>query len=182
MNEADIFEARWKGTIELDTEAVEVMSLDGLAFAVVAFRVEEMGGTKITRDGRKRRKDVFNVEDARALVGNLRDEAVQFLAGHPMSLSELSEDDLELGADDELAESQVSTEPIQEPSGVVMHALDYKKTAKAEASGRDGVKVGKFSADDLPVPTAGGDVEQLGSIHPDGYKGKDKILRRFLES
>lgn len=87
---ADLFEGRFKGTVDLDAEALSAVTLDGLVFAVVAVRVEELGATTMTRDGRTRRKDVFKVEEARFMVGENRDHGMEFIAGREVELPQLA--------------------------------------------------------------------------------------------
>lgn len=201
-NQVELNEARWKGTIDLDAEVLKETTLDGLMFAVVAYRVEELGATKLMSDGRRRRKDVYNVEDARILTGHLRDQAVQFLAMRgeltaPMSelpnpehvveespaadVDEVSASITELKR--EVRREVLSDDDEVEVEGVVGSIHDYRKTATPEPSGRSGPKVGKFDPDgglheESSVVSERGHV---GSIRPPEYKGKDKALKRFIE-
>lgn len=80
--EFDRVEARWKGTTDLDRDAVKAMNLDGLAFFVVGCRVEKME-LSVNKQGETVRKDVLDVSDVRALLGNHRSMAVDFLSGEP---------------------------------------------------------------------------------------------------
>ncbi len=183
----DLFQARWKGITDLDRETVENTSLDGLAFAVIAFRVEETGGTKLTPDGKKRRKDIFNVEDARVLIGQAREEAVRYLEAtngmehpvfpqseiaHTRSLSVLPS-----------VESMQEHPSFEDTSEVVKLGSihDYKTGAKqtSNESEKSGFKVAKLREESSPAPME--DHKNLGSIRRSDYKG-DKILQNFLES
>src|SRR4051812_32254645 len=85
--DAEIFEVRWEGTTDLDKDAMDAGDLDGLVFAVVAYRVKEAGATSLVKS-KTRRKDVYHIEEFRVMTNELRSQAVQFLAGKDPQSSE----------------------------------------------------------------------------------------------
>ena len=100
--DAEVFEVRWEGTTDLDEEAMSAGDLDGLVFAVVAYRVQEAGATRLVK-AHRRRKDVYRVEEFRVMTGELRQQAVQFLTGKaPQEFEQLA---LDIGDDSQLLAS-----------------------------------------------------------------------------
>lgn len=191
--EVDRVEARWKGTTDLDTEAVKAMRLDGLMFFIVGVRTEQMGATRIAKDGQTVRKDIFDVIEARALLGDHRSQAVDFLSGEPSleeitgrmeSFEEPPSDSNDL-SDGNFVAISVPVPPIAvdqevrmaedfEAEGVIGSLYDYKATSQTvEPMGGGGPKVAKFErVDDAPET-----VKTVG----EGRKYKDKALARFME-
>jgi hypothetical protein len=234
-HEIEQWQGRFTKTFDIDRDNLEQMRLDKVVLWVVATRAGD-SNFKVLDSGEVRKVTVYKVEDAAPLSGELRDQAMTFLAHGPghghfalapegftldTTTGEVPNDGTlvceehgryfaEEGCEgctqafeDSLAAQRVDTqgEPPRDESDsatdvaeapseaaggpeVVGRLDEYKDGAVPERSGGSGPKVAKFNPDEMEpdgaIPV--GDREFIGSVYPDGHKGRDKVLQRAMEA
>lgn len=77
--EVNLFEGRLQGGFELDELQSGKLNLDRIAVFVVAARLGK-ASVEATKDGDVKRTNTFIVSELQILEGELRDQAIQYLA------------------------------------------------------------------------------------------------------
>lgn len=179
-------QARFTGTFDLDERDLEALAMDRVAFLVVAVRIEEMKA-KVTPDADVKRVNVLRVQDARVARGDLREDAVEWLAGKNGQMTMDFREKLGLAPPDgpefdrpdhvdENGEILSEVEVVAEPRETT------ERVPTTPLSGQPGVA--KFDPDsfegipdsDAPVPSEG------WSANVYSRERKDDRLRQFMET
>jgi hypothetical protein len=105
--EVNVYEGSLSGKFELDDAQAEKLSLDRIAVFVVAARLGK-ASVEATKDGDVKRTNSFVVSELQILEGELRDQAIQYLAMPNQGVLEFGVEDDE---DDEL-EEMVAAVPV----------------------------------------------------------------------
>lgn len=103
--EVNVYEGSLTGKFELEDAQAEKLSLDRIAVFVVAARLGK-ASVEATKDGDVKRTNTFVVSELQILEGELRDQAIQYLAMPSQGVLEFGVDDDE-DDDEELAPTQV---------------------------------------------------------------------------
>lgn len=77
--EVNVYEGSLSGKFELEDAQAEKLSLDRIAVFVVAARLGK-ASVEATKDGDVKRTNSFVVSELQILEGELRDQAIQYLA------------------------------------------------------------------------------------------------------
>jgi hypothetical protein len=98
--EVNVYEGKLTGGFEMDDVQAEKLSLDRIAVFVVAARLGK-AQIEATKDGDVKRTNTFVVSELQILEGDLRDQAIQYLAMPNQGVLEFGVEDEE---DEELEE------------------------------------------------------------------------------
>jgi hypothetical protein len=209
--DVDSHQARFTGTFDLDEEDTSSVGLDRVAFFVVAVRVE--GAVfRTTDDAEVKRINVLKVQDARLASGDMRDEAVQWLAGkagqsvmdfrerNGVASEEEKAEEMafmqsrpeNVSEDGELIESQVE-EPLVDddeprdvpmPTDVEVIAGPYRSPGSQRAHGVPAMPVERPGVAKFDPNAFGVSGAPNGRVIVDGPSGprKDTRLSEFMES
>lgn len=101
--EVNVFEGKLTGGFEMDELQANKLSLDRIAVFVVAARLGK-ASVEATKEGDVKRTNTFVVSELQILEGELRDQAIQYLAMPNQGVMEFGVDEDEDDMDDELEE------------------------------------------------------------------------------
>lgn len=107
--EVNVYEGKLTGGFEMDDGQAEKLSLDRIAVFVVAARLGK-AQVEATKDGDVKRTNTFVVSELQILEGELRDQAIQYLAMPNQGILEFGVDD-----EDEELEEMAAAVPVPVP-------------------------------------------------------------------
>lgn len=205
----DKYEARFTGPFELTDGEAEKCGLDRIVVFVVMGRVDSKM-PKVMDTGDLNLKHVVKVTDVVLLEGDLREDALTFIAhggdgrldmsvhrneSEPVLLPSVqtADENGEMmsvgfvdGATNTFVEDDDDWLPPEDDEPVVerISLTDYKdpEAPSRTPGGGSGPKVAKFNPDEGGPVSDVGSVSVLGSVYPEKHTGKDKILAKALET